>query len=52
LFRNIPWGGPEVLPQTRRRIAALSWRSSELSVLWDVDRPEDLERLPQGLRTR
>jgi rSAM/selenodomain-associated transferase 1 len=52
LFRNIPWGGPEVLPETRRRIAALSWRSSELSVLWDVDRPEDLERLPEGLRTR
>jgi len=52
LFRDIPWGGPEVLPETRRRIAALSWRSSELSVLWDVDRPEDLERLPQGLRTR
>jgi rSAM/selenodomain-associated transferase 1 len=52
LFRDIPWGGPEVLPETRRRIVALSWRSSELSVLWDVDRPEDLERLPQGLRTR
>jgi len=50
LFRNIPWGGPEVLPETRRRIAGLSWRSSELSVLWDVDRPEDLGRLPQGLR--
>jgi len=52
LFRNIPWGGPEVLPETRRRIAGLSWRSSELSVLWDVDRPEDLGRLPQGLRAR
>src|SRR3989442_242945 len=52
LFRDIPWGGSEVLTQTRRRLAALSWRSSELPVLWDVDRPEDLERLPQGLRTR
>ena len=52
LFRDIPWGGSEVLAQTRRRLAALSWRSSELPVLWDVDRPEDLERLPQGLRAR
>ena len=52
LFRGIPWGGPEVLAQTRRRMAALSWRSSELPVLWDMDRPEDLERLPEGLRAR
>jgi uncharacterized protein len=42
LFREIPWGGPEVLAETRRRIAALHWRSSELATLWDVDRPEDL----------
>jgi len=52
LFRDIPWGGPEVLEETRRRLAVLSWRSSELPVLWDVDRPEDLERLPEGLRAR
>jgi rSAM/selenodomain-associated transferase 1 len=52
LFRDIPWGGPEVRAETRRRIAALSWRSSELPVLWDVDRPEDLERLPEDLRAR
>jgi len=52
LFRDVPWGGPEVLAETRRRLAALSWRSSELPVLWDVDRPEDLERLPEGLRAR
>jgi rSAM/selenodomain-associated transferase 1 len=52
VFRDVPWGGPEVLAETRRRLAALSWRSSELPVLWDVDRPEDLERLPEGLRAR
>jgi rSAM/selenodomain-associated transferase 1 len=52
LFRDVPWGGPEVLAETRRRLAARSWRSSELPVLWDVDRPEDLERLPEGLRAR
>src|SRR5258706_863779 len=52
LFRGIPWGGSEALAETRRRIARLSWRSSELPVLSDVDRPEDLERLPEGLRAR
>jgi len=50
LFRGIPWGGSEALAETRRRIAGLSWRSSELPVLWDVDRPEDLERLPDEMR--
>jgi len=50
LFRDIPWGGPEVMAETRRRIASLAWRSMELPVLWDVDRPEDLGRLPQEKR--
>ncbi len=50
LFRDIPWGGPEVLAETRLRIAALRWRCLELSALWDVDRPEDLERLPEEMR--
>ncbi len=52
LFREIPWGGPRVLPETRQRIAALRWRLSELSALWDVDRPEDLVRLPEEMRVR
>ena len=52
LFRDIPWGGPEVLAETRRRVAALAWRFRELPALWDVDRPEDLARLPRALRTR
>src|SRR5712691_564820 len=51
LFREIPWGGPKVLPETRRRIAALRWRLAELPALWDVDRPEDLERLPEEMRS-
>jgi len=50
LFREIPWGGPEVLAETRRRIAALRWRLSELPTLWDLDRLEDLERLPEEMR--
>jgi len=52
LFRGIPWGGPEVLAETRRRVAALAWRLRELPALWDVDRPEDLARLPRAMRTR
>jgi rSAM/selenodomain-associated transferase 1 len=50
LFRGIPWGGPEALAETRRRIAALGWRVIELPALWDVDRPEDLERMPEEMR--
>jgi len=50
LFRGIPWGGSEALAETRRRIAALGWRVTELPALWDVDRPEDLERLPEEIR--
>jgi rSAM/selenodomain-associated transferase 1 len=50
LFRGVPWGGPEVLKETRLRIAALGWRGLELPALWDADRPEDLERLPEEMR--
>ena len=50
LFRGIPWGGSEVLKETRLRIAALGWRGLELPALWDADRPEDLERLPEKMR--
>jgi rSAM/selenodomain-associated transferase 1 len=45
LFDGIPWGGPEVLALTRRRLKALRWRWQELRTLWDVDRPEDVLRL-------
>lgn len=50
LFHGIRWGGPNVLEETRRRIARLRWRCRELPVLWDVDRPEDLRRLHGNLR--
>jgi len=50
LFRGIPWGGSEALAETRRRIGALGWRLIELPALWDVDRPEDLGRLPEEMR--
>jgi rSAM/selenodomain-associated transferase 1 len=44
LFRGVPWGGPRVLKYTRRRLAALNYRWSELPLRWDVDRPADVRR--------
>ena len=45
LFSDIPWGSDQVLAMTRQRLSSLGWRWLELPSLWDVDRPEDLERL-------
>ena len=45
LFDGIPWGDPQVLARTRRRLKSLGWRWQELRTLWDVDRPEDVARL-------
>jgi uncharacterized protein len=44
LFGDMPWGGDRVAAITRRRIASLGWRCTELATLWDLDRPEDLMR--------
>jgi uncharacterized protein len=45
LFSDMAWGLPNVMAETRRRLDSLglSWR--ELDPLWDVDTPEDFERL-------
>lgn len=45
LFENIAWGTSDVLRQTRERIRRLEWVCHELPTLWDVDHPQDLERL-------
>lgn len=45
LFDGIVWGGSSVMAETRARLAALGWTWRELATLWDVDRPEDYERL-------
>ena len=45
LFGTIDWGTERVMAQTRDRAAALGWRLACPAHLWDVDRPEDLERL-------
>ncbi len=45
LFSGIAWGGPLVYAQTVRQLEALGLRWQALRTVWDVDRPEDLERL-------
>lgn len=45
LFDGIAWGGVGVTAETRKRLAALGWNWRELEPLWDVDRPEDYQRL-------
>lgn len=50
LFQGIPWGSSDVLECTRRRLKALGKGWRELAVLWDLDRPADLKRLPPALR--
>jgi len=45
LFSGIPWGTAGVMNETRARLSELGWHWRELDTLWDVDRPEDYERL-------
>jgi rSAM/selenodomain-associated transferase 1 len=45
LFTRISWGTGSVLDQTRARLRGLGWKWHELPERWDVDRPEDVERL-------
>lgn len=45
LFVDVPWGTADVLTTTRQRLQKIGIRHFELHETWDVDRPEDLERL-------
>lgn len=45
LFGAMPWGTDTVMAETRKRVAGAKLRCRELPTLWDIDRPEDLERL-------
>ena len=45
LFDAITWGTDIVMEETRQRLRNLGWRWHELPTHWDVDRPEDYERL-------
>jgi uncharacterized protein len=45
LFDAMPWGTDIVMTETRKRITENGLRCHELPTLWDIDRPDDLERL-------
>jgi uncharacterized protein len=45
LFEGVPWGTGTVYQETLRRLKMLGWRWRALRTVWDVDRPEDLDRL-------
>lgn len=42
-FAGIEWGSDQVWRETLARLKGFRWRA--LRTLWDVDRPEDLERV-------
>jgi rSAM/selenodomain-associated transferase 1 len=53
LFQKMPWGGADVMAKTRERLRRAAWRWQEPARLWDVDEPDDLERLRvSGLMAR
>jgi rSAM/selenodomain-associated transferase 1 len=45
LFEGVDWGTASVMDQTRERFRELRWDWRELPERWDVDLPEDVERL-------
>ncbi len=50
LFEDAPWSTPELIEWTRTRADQLDLCHVELPVWYDVDRPEDLERMRADLR--
>ena len=47
LFSEMHWSVPSVMEETRRRLRDLGMRWQEPVTLWDLDLPEDIERLRQ-----
>ncbi len=47
LFREVDWGGSEVLEQTVSRVREAGLRHQLLEPSWDVDEPEDLPLLDE-----
>ena len=45
LFLGVAWGSPQVYAQSVQRLERLGFRWRALRTVWDVDRPEDLDRL-------
>ena len=47
LFQGIQWGGAQVYGRTLEALERLDFRWRALSRVWDIDRPEDLDRFRQ-----
>lgn len=47
LFDPLPWGTPDVLDRTRKRLGETGCRWAELPTLRDIDQPEDLAHFPE-----
>jgi uncharacterized protein len=47
LFSEMHWSVPSVMEETRRRLLDLGMTWQEPVTLWDLDLPEDIERLRQ-----
>ncbi len=45
LFDGIDWSSDRVMAQTRSRLRELGYAWKELAPRWDIDRPEDYDRL-------
>ena len=52
VFREVPWSSPETFAVTRERIEGAGLELAVLESAYDVDRPEDLDRLRQDLASR
>jgi uncharacterized protein len=50
LFQGIAWGTSAVYTDTVRRLTQSGHRWRALRTMWDVDRPEDLDRLARARR--
>lgn len=50
LFEDIPWSTPRVLARTRERAREMGLVVMEMPSWYDVDRPEDLDRLLHDVR--
>lgn len=48
LFENMPWSTSSVCTESLKRMQGLQWNVSLLSVLHDIDEPEDLQWLPEN----
>ena len=52
IFRAVPWSTSDVLETTFERMRRAGVSCRRLEPFYDVDRPEDLERLKEDLRAR